>query len=553
MRRASKIALAGLALATAMTPAGPAAGQAKEKDAPRVTQPAFATNGRDEAPGHSYTSPGVVVDPDNPRLVYAATVDIRSNRCALIRSSNGGRTWTKGKSSPSPEGFPFCTHDNGFIPHSFLKMGRDKTLYFLHIGWDVQDGGRSENRSVFVARTRDGGDNWESTPVNLNRGKTGNDIQKNVPTDLVVDTTTGEQDIVYAAYTASWPNPTNAAGSATRPNQPFIGISTDGGKTFGPPVNVATKFYEDPANIPTDLTDAQKVKENFGGSGLNLAVDEKGTLYGAWNRSTANITPVAPPTALYYLRSTDRAKTFNTTVLQPPHADQSGPTGTFIEWSPKPGENGSLHVIWEGKLVTAQGDRDVYYRRSLDEGKTWTDVKTLNDDDQAQLYGQFQPNIAVAPNGRIDVAWWDMRDAFGRFATDVYYTTSHDNGATWSKNSVLTDRSIDRTMGVWKPGTGGDVRQPPGIASADELTVVVWDDTRHGNPQTEQQDLYATTLQYQKLAGSGVSRAAGYALAAVIGVAVVGLLLAIGAMALRGRRPEPPARITPGRDQVEVR
>jgi hypothetical protein len=549
MRRTAKIAPVVLALAGLMAPwAG-----AQSSDAPPLTQPVNATNAQDEAPGHSYTSPVVVVDPDNPRLVYAATVDVRAQRCVLLRSSDAGRTWTKARSSPSPQGFPFCTHDTGFVPHAFLAMGRDKTLYYLHIAWDVQDGGRSENRSVFVARTDDGGETWQSTPVNVNRGKTGNDIQKNVPTDLVVDTKSGEQDIVYAAYTASWPNPQSPAGGSTRPNQPFIGVSTDGGRTFGTPINVATKFFEDTSNLPTDLTDAQKVKENFGGASLNLAVDDEGVLFGAWNRSTVNITP-APPSVLYFLRSADKGQTFQTAVLQPPNPDQSGPTGTFLEWSAHGGERGSLHALWEGKLVTNQGDRDVYYRRSLDEGRTWTEVKTLNDDDPAQLYGQFQPSLAVAPDGRLEAAWWDMRDAAGRFVTDVYQTTSYDSGATWTKNTLVTDRSIDRSIGIWKPGTGGDVRQPPGLAAADEVTVVVWDDTRNGTPQTEQQDLYVSTMQYQALSRSGLSPAAGYALAAVIGVAVVGLLLAFGALALRGRRVEPPpARAEPGRESVEVK
>ena len=522
-----------MALGLVVAATAPAA--AAQSTSPRLTQPVHATNGRDEAPGRSYSSPTVVVDPDNAKLVYAASVDVRSQACALLRSSDGGRTWVKAKSSPSPEGFPFCTHDNGFIPLSFLEMGRDKTLYYLHIGWDTQDGGRSENRSVFVARTTDGGETWQSTPVNLNRGKTGNDIEKNVPTDLVVDKTSGEQDIVYAAYTASYPNPATASGSPTRPSQPFVAASLDGGRTFGKPVNLSTAFYDDPNNLPTDLTPEHRKRENFGGSATNLAVDEKGNLSAAWGRSTANITPVAPPGVLYLGRSTDQGKTFTTSVVQPPLADQSGPTGTQLVWSAKGGPNGSLHAVWEGKIPTNQGDRDVLYRRSLDEGRTWEDVETLNDDDPAQLYGQFQPSITVAPNGRLEVAWWDLRDGAGRFVTDVYATTSNDNGATWSKNLPVTDRSIDRTMGVWKPGTGGDVRQPPGLAAADELTVVMWDDTRHGSPQTEQQDLYASTLQYQALAQSGMSRAAGYALASVIGVASVGLLLLLGAMVIRSR------------------
>ena len=52
---------------------------------PRLTQPVNATNAQDEAPGHSYTSPGVVVDRDDPKKVYAGSVDVRSQRCVLLR------------------------------------------------------------------------------------------------------------------------------------------------------------------------------------------------------------------------------------------------------------------------------------------------------------------------------------------------------------------------------------------------------------------------------------------------------------------------------------
>jgi hypothetical protein len=183
------------------------------------------------------------------------------------------------------------------------------------------------------------------------------------------------------------------------------------------------------------------------------------------------------------------------------------------------------------------------YRRSLDGGATWSDTTVVNDDDPELLYGQFHPNLRVAPNGRLDLAWWDQRDAAGAFGTDVYYASSSDAGATWSANQRMTDRLIDRTIGVWTPGTGGDVRQPPGIASSDAVAYVVWDDTRNGNQVTQTQDLYAASAQYEPLAATGIPEAAGYALAVVIGVGVVGLILVIASkmMGLSRRPPGPPA------------
>ena len=542
-------AAVGLVLAFSMVPhaAGGQAGGGKE---PRFTSTVHATNGNDEAPGRSYTSPGVAVDPDNPKHVFAATVDVRSQRCALIRSFDGGRTWDRPKSSPSPDAFPFCTHDNGFIPMSFLAMGRDKTLYFAHIGWDTQDGGRGENRSMFVGRSTDQGENWESTMVRNNRGKTENDIEKNVATGIAVDTTSGDQDIVYVTWTASFPNPT----SPSRPGQPMMGVSSDGGRTFGEPVNISGTFYDDPKNLPSDLTDAQRARANFGGSGASPTIDDRGNVSASWTRGTANITPTAPPTVLYLSRSSDRGATFAVTEIQPGDPNQFGPTGTRLAWSPTGGPTGSLHAVWEGKTVGTQGDRDVMYRRSMDDGRIWSPVTLLNDDDPAQLWGQFQPNLSVAPDGRVDVAWWDHRDSAGRFMNDVYATHSTDSGATWSRNVRVTDQSISRTIGMWKPGTGGDVRQPPGVGAANALTYFVWDDTRNGTDQTETQDLYAATAQFETLAGDGLPRTAGYLLAIVLGVGAVGLVLLLASLAFRGRREKvpPAARSESGKEPVEV-
>jgi len=548
-RAAARAGAVGLLLvATGAT--GVAGGGEARDGKGRLTGAAFVTNGKDEVPGHSYTSPVVIVDPDDPRKLYAAAVEIRTEACVLFRSSDAGRSWTKATASPAPAAFPKCTHDNGFVPMSAVAMGREGTLYYFHIGWDAQDGGRSENRSVFLARTRDFGETWESTPVNVNRGKTGDDIEKNVPSDLVVDTS-GEQDVVIVSYTASYPNPSTPP---TRPGQPFVATSTDGGRTFGPPVNISTSWYDNAANLPSEAPEGARKKENFGGSGSNLAVAGDGAIYATWNRSQANVTPPPPPSTQLAV-STDKGRTWTSSVLHAGNANQTGPgNGLQLAWSSHGADNGTLHAVWEGRLVTYQGDRDVLYRRSLDGGRSWSEPVLLNDDDPNQYFAQYQPNIAVAPGGRLEVVWWDFRGSEGLISNDVYGATSTDSGATWSRNFRVTDQLINRRIGVWKPGFGGDVRQAPGVAANDRLSVVVWDDTRNGDLQTETTDLYAATVQYEALPRtSGLAPGAGYALAAVIGVAGVGLLMVIAAAATRGRRaPGTGAPATPGREPMEV-
>jgi len=519
---------------------------------PRLTQPVNATNANDEAPGHSYTSPGVVVDPDDPLKVYAGSVDVRSQRCVLLRSADGGRTWAKSKEAPSPAAFPFCSHDSGLIPMSFVAMGRNHALYFLHTAWDTQDGGRSENRSVFLARSTDEGDTWVHTPVNINRGKTGNDIEKNLPLGLAVDSR-GAQDVVYATYRASWPNP--AAPAATRPGQAFVATSTDGGKSFGQPVSTTDAFFSDTANLPSSVTDAQRKKENFGSNpGIGIGLDDRGTIYLPWSRTTANVTPTAPASPYFVARSTDQGKTFTMAEALPADEDQLNPSGSTLAWGPGGGPAGTVHLVWEGKPKLTQGDRDILYRRSTDGGRTWGQTQMLNDDDPKQLFSQHQPGMAIAPDGRVDVAWFDQRDGAGQYVTDVYASRSTDFGATWSKNERITDISTNRLIGMWTPGTGGDVRQPPGVGASNALSIYVWDDTRNGTKQTETQDLYAATAQFETLKSGGLPTAAGYALAAVTGIAVVGLLLFGVSLVTRSRRqaPPPPPVTQSGRAPAQV-
>ncbi len=128
---------------------------------------------------------------------------------------------------------------------------------------------------------------------------------------------------------------------------------------------------------------------------------------------------------------------------------------------------------------------------------------------------QLTPNIDVTPDGRVDAVWWDFRDDKGAIATDVYYTFSTDNGDTWSKNTRLTDRSVNRRIGVW---TGADIRQPPGVASLKEFAIVGWDDTRFGDTTTHTQDIFTRVAQFEALA-------------------VVGLILLVLSFAARRRTP----------------
>jgi hypothetical protein len=155
-------------------------------------------------------------------------------------------------------------------------------------------------------------------------------------------------------------------------------------------------------------------------------------------------------------------------------------------------------------LTGFQGNLDIFFRRSTDNGTTWSDRKTINDDgDRRPKANHFDPGISVAPNGRIDIAWLDGRlspkpPASGTGTSesgmqDVYYSSSSDQGDTWEKNLRITDRSIDRSIGVWSNSSIGS-HHNLGVVSTDNEAFITWQDARNGSSLTGAEDVYFTTV-----------------------------------------------------------
>jgi len=326
----------------------------------------------------------------------------------------------------------------------------------------------------------------------------------------------------------------------SRARQAMVVSSLDGGTTFFDPVDPADSFFREPGNLPAGVAPERRQAGQIGALQPNLAVDGRGNVHVVWLEFVVG-DPFHSPVRwrrVYVSRSSDQGNTFTEHVLvRTMTTDGVGLIGPVLEWSPRGGPEGSLHLVYESRKEPAQGDRDVQYHRSVDGNRTWSEVRVLDDDDPKQLFGQFLPNVSVAPNGRVDVVWWDLRDGAADYANDVYYGYSEDAGATWSTNLRVTDRSIDRKIGIWT--NNSDTRQPPGIGSADELAVVVWDDTRNGDQVTDSQDLRAATVQFEELSAGGSSGILAYALAGLAGAGVVGLGLLIAGVVLRRRRRQP--------------
>jgi hypothetical protein len=549
------------ALATALVLLAPGTSQAANPL--RLTKPVNVTKD-DISPGRTYSAPFLLPDPANPKVILGGYAEMRNKTCGLIRSTDGGTSWKVLDSSPQLKSYPYCLENNSNIFQAHLAWGGNHTLYLASAGWDNQD---SRSRvSVVLARSTDLGDSWTPTIVHDVRPTTGDTQESDRPiTGLVVDAKSGSDDTIYVAYRRGYPNKSAPNAAYT---QPTVAVSGDGGRTFGAPVSAMDAVFDDPSirtgsvqgtttlpGVTTTIAPAGSLAAtptqvaNFGasGNGQGFTIDSKGTLYLAWMSGTVNVTP-NPPSALILSKSTDHGKTWSASVVRPPsYENRQNPR---MVWSPRGGSEGTLHLVYEGSdRPEVAAYAEVKYMRSTDGGRTWTPPQRLADDDPATLAGKFLPNVVVAPNGRVDVAWWDTRDDPGIRANDVYYTYSTDDGKTWARNVRVTDQSIDRRFGVW--GNNFDQNSPPSLAATNQLSLFAWDDTRlsrgiggpllANNPIPDQgigsgvQDIFFAVAQHAAV-GGGASRAAKLTLAGAIGLLAVGLILVLVALASRRYR-----------------
>ncbi|MGH9126947.1 MAG: exo-alpha-sialidase [Acidimicrobiales bacterium] len=506
------LATPGASEAQTATPNPPAANfQTQAAKIIRTTQAIQVT--KDEpVPTRAFTGPVMLADPSDPRIIVAATAELRTEVCYLARSTDAGKTWHILPNLPGLPAYPSCTNVSGGITQSPIAWGRDHTLYYALSGYDQADGGggfRALNNSMLLARSTDLGNTWSTTIVDNTRGLTGEAVTKDSPVTSVAVDTSGPKDIVYVGWRQSYPNrkgPTSTSGA-------IVATSVDGGVTFAKPVDLNTFPH---VTISAGGTDYPLVM----GEPI-LAATTKGTVVAVSTPDTPSGTSFpgqTPPEPLLAARSTDHGKTWTISTATAP---EDVPLGPAMAWSPKGGAQGTFVLAYQASPNQVAGESSILFTRSTDGGRTWSSVVTI-DDPTEPLDTTYLPAIGVAPDGRVDVVWYDFRVGNG-FSPDVYYTDSSDGGASWARNVRATDQSINYSLGV---SGNSDVRQPPGVASANQYAAIGWADTRLANPTTQTQDDFGDVVQFSALPSTGSSLTKILA-AVFIGIAIAGAVLVL--------------------------
>ena len=399
------------------------------------------------------------VRPDNVALTHR--VDRPAFSALLQWSDDGGRTW-RATELPLPDGL-----DRPFAPD--VAYGPDGTLYVTYVNL-VGDGNVPDN--LWLAQSSDGGRTL-SEPTRVT-GRLAFGARLAVGPDRTVHVTWLQAAEVGFLRLAGDPNPIVAS------------RSTDGGRTFSPPVPVS-----DP--------DRPRV------GAANPVVDARGdvvVLYQDFKDDRRDFEflegpPWDEPFALVVSRSTDGGRSFSAGVEL-----ESGvvPTRRFLVFlaefpSLAAGSDGSLYVSWtDGR----DGSDDVYLRRSADGGLTWSEATRVNDNPAGDGTSQYMPRVAVAPSGRIDVVFLDRRRDPGNVMTDAFLAQSTDGGRAF-ENHRLSSKSFDSTVGPFVEATFPiDFGSRLGVLSSDEETLAAWSDSRLGDEGTGRQDIFFAEAAYRR-------------------------------------------------------
>jgi len=107
------------------------------------------------------------------------------------------------------------------------------------------------------------------------------------------------------------------------------------------------------------------------------------------------------------------------------------------------GNKGEFYISWTKKMP-GRFTGDIRFTRSVDFGKSFSPVKTINDDNL--VTGHRFETLNVSKDGTVFLAWIDKRDRIiesnknkktPKMTASIYYTYSTDSGLSFSKNQRL--------------------------------------------------------------------------------------------------------------------
>ena len=380
--------------------------------------------------------------------------------------------------------------------------------------------------AILVSSSRDGGRTW--APITTLQRDTSAALF-NDKESITADPRNGR--FVYAVWDRlQIQNPAD-------PASPFSGDtlfsrSTDGGRTWEPTRTILN--FADNSRIQT--------------LGNQIVVLSDGTLVNVFDLIDRGLPLVAVQ------RSTDRGVTWSAPIIvDVMFSSATQGQGVVDPFDLHPVRTGDLlpeaaadprrrsddvHIVWQDIRFTLAAPLPIFNDQvviasSRDGGLTWSDPKRISSNKLTQA---FTPSVDVDEDGDVGVTYYDFSaddPSGGPLATDYWFTSSGDGGASFSPRRRLTERSFD--MRTAPDARGFFVGDYEGLASAEGRFLPVF--VTANDDLANRTDVFSTAVRAQAAHGKSARAGAGRRLARATSNRLARLVKAAGAIqgAVRSR------------------
>jgi len=418
-----------------------------------------ASNPRDL---NANNSPTLVRNPvEEGNLVAANRIDSPAYSCSLHVSFDGGGRWAQ-TGIPAPRGEePKC-----FAPDAAFSS--DGTLYVSYV---TLKGRSNAPNNVWISRSTDGGKTLEP-PVETPLGARAFGVR------LTADPSSPKR--IFLTWLKA-----DELGLYTFSNtgNPIMAIrSDDGGVNWTEPSRVSSASRE---RVVAATPAAGKAEGELNVLYLDLGDDVLD--YGGGHRGRGG-PAYDGDWQLVLARSTDNGATWKESVVE----DVLTPAERFIVFTPPTPslevdrDNGTLYAAFHD---ARGGDPDVLLWSLPSGAGEWSGPVRVNDTPAKDGTAQYLPKLSVAPDGRLDVLYYDRRADRTNVLNEVSMQSSFDDGKTFSERVKVSDRAFSSRIGSGLERGLPDMGSRLGLLSTDTRAYAVWTDTRGGSVRTAKQDV----------------------------------------------------------------
>jgi len=408
----------------------------------------------------AHNSPTIARNPVRPdNLAVSSRIDTPFFSCALHVSADGGATWTQ-TAIPAPKG----EEAKCFAPD--VAYSADGTLYlsFVTLG-----GPGNIPHALWLSKSSNGGRTL-STPVRVHGAET-------FQVRLAPDPANAKR--VFLTWLQS--NGVGVLKFAAPGNRIVAARSDDAGATWSEPAPVSS------AARGRVITPAPVVGPDGTLYVLYTDVGDDRLDYDGGHRGQGGA-PYDGRFSLVMARSRDGQTRWAESVVD----TRISPIARFVVFlAPAP----SIAVDRDGRLYAAYqddrlGDPDVMLWSLAPGASKWHGPTRVNDTPRRDGTAQYLPKIAVAPDGRLDVLYYDRRaDRKNDLLNQSSLQSSFDHGATFTPALELSSATFDSSIGFGRKEGLPDLGSRLALVSGDRSALAVWTDTRAGTPATQKQDL----------------------------------------------------------------